>query len=84
MFWAVFMHVLVSASWVSLRMFCLCFSYRCVDSVFCCIVLCLGSGLWKIVYVGRWSDIGGESVPAVICVSVSVVRTTSMRDAVLW
>lgn len=37
-----------------------------------------------IAYVIRWSDIGGDIVPEVMCVSVRVVRTTSMRDAVLW
>ena len=33
--------------------------------------------------MGRWSVIGGEMVPAVIAVSVRVVRMTSIRVAVL-
>ena len=32
----------------------------------------------------RWSEIGGDIVPEVMCVSVSEVRTTSMSVAVLW
>jgi hypothetical protein len=34
--------------------------------------------------VGRWSVMGGDIVPAVISVSVSVVRVTSIRVEVLW
>lgn len=34
--------------------------------------------------VGRWSESGGDRVPAVMVVSESVVSTTSMRVAVLW
>ena len=32
----------------------------------------------------RWSDSGGDIVPDVMCVSVSVVRMTSMSVFVLW
>ena len=60
----------------------LCLLYAAVVSVFC--VCCfLFAALWKIVHVGRWSDIGGEIVPAVVSVSVRVVRVQSMRVAVL-
>ena len=38
--------------------------------------------LWKIVYVGRWSDSGGDMVPAVIWVSVRVVSVISISVAV--
>ena len=36
------------------------------------------------VSVGRWSERGGESVPAVVCVSVSVVSVGSMSVDVLY
>ena len=32
----------------------------------------------------RWSDSGGDIVPDVMCVVVSVVRMTSMSVPVLW
>ena len=35
------------------------------------------------VSVGRWSDRGGVSVPAVVCFPVRVVSVGSMSDAVL-
>ena len=35
--------------------------------------------------MGRWSDSGGDIVPDVMCVSVSVVRMTSMSlCVVVW
>ena len=34
--------------------------------------------VWKMVQVGRWSVIGGEMVPAVICMVVQVVSVGSM------
>ena len=38
----------------------------------------------KIVRVGRWSVRGGDIVPAVVGVVMSVVKVTSRRVAVLW
>ena len=32
----------------------------------------------------RWSESGGERVPAVVAVSARVVSVTSMREAELW
>jgi len=57
--------------------------YRYVESVFCLFFVFLGIWLWKIVRVGKWSERGGEMVPAVIRVSVRVVRQGSMSVAVL-
>ena len=64
----------------------LCFSllYRFMDSVFVLLCFCRCIGLWNIVYVGRWSERGGDIVPAVICVSVRVVSVMSIIVAVLW
>ena len=35
-------------------------------------------------YIERWSVIGGDRVPAVMCVFVSVVMMMSISVAVLW
>lgn len=62
----------------------LCLLYLLMDSVlvlFCC---CVGIFVLKMVYVARWSVIGGEMVPAVVVVWVSVVNVMSMRLDVLW
>lgn len=62
----------------------LCLLYLLMVSVlvlFCC---CVGSFVLNMVYVARWSVIGGEMVPAVVVVWVSVVSVTSMRLDVLW
>lgn len=34
--------------------------------------------------MGRWSESGGEIVPAVVVASARVVRITSMSVSVLW
>lgn len=59
-------------------------SYLLVESVFCCLCTFFGIWLWNVVYIGRWSDSGGEIVPAVASVCVSVVSIVSSRVAVLW
>ena len=64
-------------------MLCLLLLYCAVESVGCACVCFLLSFEWKIVYVGRWSDIGGAIVPAVTCVSVIVVSTWSIIECVL-
>ena len=43
-----------------------------------------GVGLWNIVYIGKWSESGGDIVPAVVSLCVIVVSTMSSIVAVLW
>jgi len=57
--------------------------YCAVVSVLSALIF-LGVCLCMIVYVGRWSVMGGDIVPAVMSVSMIVVRVLSMRVAVLW
>ena len=62
----------------------LCVLYLLMESglVFlCCWAVIL---VLKMVYVARWSVMGGEMVPAVVVVCVKVVSVTSMRVEVLW
>ena len=54
-----------------------------MESVFTLLFVFLDSCLWNIVSVGRWSDIGGEIVPAVILL-VLVVSNGSISVAELW
>ena len=72
------------AAWISGRMVALCFVYLRADSVALVLVCSLFTFSWNIVYMGRWSDIGGDMVPAVTDVCVSVVKTTSMSVPVSW
>ena len=79
---------LVSSDWVraviiSGRMLCFSFSYSLRDNVFCLVLVCLGVCVWRMAYVCKWSEMGGDSVPDVMCVSFSVVRVTSIRVLVL-
>ena len=69
---------------ISLVISVLCFSYLPRDSILCLLFCCCGGGLWMIAYVGRWSESGGDIVPDVMCVSMSVVSMTSMSVQVLW
>ena len=71
--------VLMISELAWLSMSCLCLVYLPSESIFWVSCRRRGIGFWKIVYVGRWSVIGGEMVSAVIAVWVSVVRVTSMR-----
>ena len=82
-FWFASLSVLVMAVSMSVRMVDLCLLYWAVVSTFCLFIF-LGVGLCMMVYVGRWSVMGGDIVPAVISVSVIVVRVLSMRVEVLW
>ena len=75
--------VFVIVVFMSLRIALLCFIYLRVERIFLVFLDFLGVCLWKMVRVGRWSDSGGEMVPAVTCVSVRVVRVGSMSVAVL-
>ena len=54
-----------------------------MESVFILLFVFLDSCLWNMVSVGRWSDIGGEMVPAVI-LFVLAVSTGSISVAELW
>ena len=65
-------------------MMCLFLLYRAVDSVGVVLACFLFVLVWNIVYVGRWSDSGGEIVPAVVGVCVSAVSTWSISVLVLW
>jgi hypothetical protein len=66
----------------SLRMVSLFLLYCRVESTGC--FLFFGWGMFCMTaYVERWSDSGGDIVPDVICLSVSVVRITSMSVPVL-
>ena len=65
-------------------MMCLFLLYRAIDSVGVVLACFLFVLVWNIVYVGRWSDSGGEIVPAVVGVCVSVVSTWSISVLVLW
>ena len=75
--------VLVMAVSVSIRIVVLCLLYWVFVSDFCVFVF-LGVGLCMMVQVGRWSVMGGEMVPAVMSVSVIVVRVLSIRVLVSW
>ena len=66
------------------RMVCLYLAYLFSVSVLCVEFCCLGVLWLRMTYVWRWSEIGGDIVPDVTVVSVSVVRMTSMRVAVWW
>ena len=67
---------------MSIRMVSLCLLYWAVVSVFVVFIF-RGVGLCMMVHVGKWSVMGGDIVPAVISVSVIVVRVLSMRVDVL-
>ena len=57
--------------------------YCVVDSVgfvFCFVLL---TAVWNMVSVGRWSDMGGDTVPAVVGMCVSVVSVGSISECVL-
>jgi hypothetical protein len=69
---------------MSERIAALCLMYLYVESVFCAFLTFLGVSLRKIVRVGRWSVMGGEIVPAMVCVAVRVVSVGSMSVGVLW
>ena len=62
----------------------LCIMYLVVDSCFRVCVSHLGVTSWKMVYIGRWSDRGGDSVPAVAATFVRFVSVTSIRVDVWW
>ena len=62
----------------------LCLLYLLMDSILVLLCRCVCSFVLKKVYVARWSVIGGEMVPAVVVVWMSVVSVTSMRVDVLW
>ena len=62
----------------------LCLLYLLMDSVLVLLCCCVCSFVLKIVYVARWSVIGGDMVPVVVVVWMSVVSVTSMRVDVLW
>merc|ERR1740117_309024 len=61
------------AVWISGIMVSLFLLYLAVVSVFWVSLTDRGTWVWKMVMVGRWSVMGGEMVPAVICTSVHVV-----------
>ena len=42
-----------------------------------------GVGSWNTVYIGRWSESGGEIVPAVVSLWVIVVSMVSISEYVL-
>ena len=56
----------MSAAFISVSMVFFCLMYLLVESVLVALCCCLGTGLWNMVYVGRWSERGGDMVPAVI------------------
>ena len=69
---------------ICLRMRSFCLSYLFLESILWFGCFRLGILSWKIVYVGKWSVIGGEMVPAVVAVSVSVVSVGSISEFDLW
>ena len=72
------------SSSISWRIFFLFLWYLCFVSVFSLVVFSRGAVVRMIAYVGRWSDSGGDMVPAVICALVSVVSIGSMSVCVLY
>ena len=77
-----FMYCVISFSICGI-MLCFVLLYCVVDSVgfWLCVVLFIV--VWKIVSVGKWSAIGGDVVPAVVGVCVSVVSVWSIIVPVL-
>ena len=72
----------VIAVFASETMVSLCLVYLLMDRVLVVFFCRVGSLVLKTVYVARWSVMGGEIVPVVVVVWVSVVSTTSRRVAV--
>ena len=64
-------------------MMCFLLLYCVVDSVGFVVCFALLIAVWNMVSVGRWSDMGGDTVPAVVGVCVSVVNVGSMSVLVL-
>ena len=74
----------VIAALASAMMVSLCLLYLLIDSVFVLSCFCACILVLKMEYVARWSVMGGEMVPAVVAVWVSVVSVMSMRVDVPW
>ena len=69
---------------VSFSMCCLFLSYLLFESVGIVDGCWHGGCSWNVVYIARWSAIGGDMVPAVVWTCVLSVRVMSMVLLVLW